>query len=89
MINRRFNDRASCSARNSSKQAFARKPRTNAAPQAIVIDLAQHVVERVPEEMHIAALPRRLRQHLANRHLQPRMVVVGDAKLDAGQTARL
>ena len=35
--------------------------------QAIVVDLARQVVERVAQEVHVAALPRRLRQHLADR----------------------
>ena len=33
--------------------------------QAVVVDLARHVVERVAQEMHVAALLGRLRQNLA------------------------
>jgi hypothetical protein len=36
--------------------------------------------------MHVAALPRRFGQHLADRRFQP-LVVVGDDELDAGETA--
>jgi hypothetical protein len=34
-----------------------------ALAQAIVVDLARHVVERVAQEVHVAALPRGLRHH--------------------------
>src|SRR6516165_4936286 len=56
--------------------------------QAVVIDPARHVIERVPQKMHVAALPGGLREHFTNRRLQP-LMMVGDDKLDAGETARL
>src|ERR1700760_1355542 len=46
------------------------------------------MVERVSEEMHVAALISRLRQNLAQRRPQAG-VIVGDDKFDAVQTARL
>jgi len=46
------------------------------------------VVERVPEEMHIAALPGSAGQDLADRLLEV-LVIVRDDKLDAEQAALL
>ena len=46
------------------------------------------MVERVSEEMHIAALVSGLRQNLAQHRSQPG-VIVGDDKFDPMQTARL
>src|SRR5260221_2804665 len=56
--------------------------------QAVVIDLARHIIECVPEEVHVAALPDRLGQHLANRRLEP-LMVVRDDELDPEETAPL
>src|SRR5579884_449342 len=56
--------------------------------QAIVVHLARHVVERVAQEMHGAALPGGLRENLADRRLQT-LVIVGDDELDAGEPTRL
>ena len=53
---------------------------------AIVVGLAGHVVERVPQEVHVAALPDRLGQQLRHSPLQPG-VVVGDDELDAVEAA--
>jgi hypothetical protein len=55
--------------------------------QAVVVHLARHVIERVPEEMHVAALPRHLGEHFPDRCLET-LVVVGDDKLDTGEAAR-
>ena len=33
--------------------------------QAVIVDAARHIVERIPEEMYVAALIGRLRQNLA------------------------
>jgi len=46
------------------------------------------VVERVSEEMHVAALIGRLRQNLAQRCPQAGMII-GHDEFDAVQTARL
>lgn len=56
--------------------------------QAIVAMLSRQVIERVPEEMHVAALPGRFRDDLADRRDQAGMVV-GDDQLDALEAARL
>lgn len=40
--------------------------------QAIFIDPARHIIERISEEVHIAALPEDADQHFGNRFLQPR-----------------
>jgi len=50
--------------------------------QAVVIDLARHVIQRITQKMHVAALPGRLREHFTDRRLQP-LKIVGDDKLDA------
>ena len=50
--------------------------------QAVVIDLARHVIQRITQKMHVAALPGRLREHFTDRRLQP-LMIVGDDKLDA------
>ena len=52
--------------------------------QAVVVGLAGHVVEGVPEEMDVAPLPGGLGQDLPEGLAQPG-VVVGDHELDAGQ----
>jgi hypothetical protein len=49
--------------------------------QAVAVDLAGHVVQCVPEEVHVAALPRRLRQYLGDRLAKPR-VVIGHGEFD-------
>src|SRR5690242_5645948 len=56
--------------------------------QTIVVDLARYIIERVSEEMHVAALPSGLGQDLADRLLQAG-VIVRDNKLNPGQAARL
>src|SRR5262249_60665990 len=56
--------------------------------QTVVVDPARHVVERVAQKMHIAALVSRFRQNLAQRCPQAG-VIVGDDKLDPMETARL
>jgi hypothetical protein len=53
--------------------------------QAIVIGFAWQVVERVPQEMHVAALPGRFGKHFADGLLQTGMIV-GNDELDARQT---
>src|SRR5438874_7525915 len=62
--------RASGRSRRSPGSGFA-GPRTGSQPaqllQAVVIDPARHVVERVTKKMHVAALISRLRQNLAQR----------------------
>jgi hypothetical protein len=67
-------------------------PRTGSQPaqllQAVVVDPARHVVERVSEEMHLAALIGRLRHNLAQRCPQAGMII-GHDEFDAVQTARL
>jgi hypothetical protein len=35
--------------------------------QAVVVDLARHVVEGIPEKGHVTALPYGFRQHLEDR----------------------
>jgi hypothetical protein len=55
--------------------------------QAVVVDLAQYVVQGVTEEMDITALPGGFRQDLTNRCLKPRMIV-GDHQLYAVKPAR-
>jgi hypothetical protein len=83
--------RTSASSRRSPGSGFA-GPRTGSKPphfqQAIVVDPARHVIQRVAQNMHVAALPDRLRKHLADRRLEPRMVI-GDDEFDAEQTALL
>ena len=49
--------------------------------QAVVVDPARHVVECIPQEMHIAALIGRLRESLAQCRPQTGMIV-GDDKFD-------
>ena len=56
--------------------------------QTVVVHPARHIVERVAQEVHIAALPGRLGQDLADRLLEAGMIVADD-KLDPGQPARL
>ncbi|GLS36973.1 hypothetical protein GCM10010869_25650 [Mesorhizobium tianshanense] len=46
--------------------------------QAVVAVLARQMIERVPEEGHVAALPGRLRDDLADRSDQPSMIVGHD-----------
>jgi hypothetical protein len=50
--------------------------------QAIVIDLAGNIVERVAQEVHIAALPEHAGEDFGDRLIQARMIV-GDDELDA------
>jgi hypothetical protein len=50
--------------------------------QTVVVDPARHVVERIAQEMHIAALICGLRQSFAPRRPEAGMIV-GDNKLDA------
>ena len=59
---------------------------------AVVVDPARHVVERITQKMHVAALISRLRQNLAQNRPEAG-VIVGDDKLDAmlripGEVAR-
>ena len=54
--------------------------------QAVVVDLAGHIVERVAQEVHVTALPCGLRQDLDDRLAEPGMVV-GDHELDACEAA--
>jgi hypothetical protein len=56
--------------------------------QAVVVDPARHVVERVPQEVHVTALICRLRESLAQCRPEAG-VIVGDDKLDAVQTVGL
>src|ERR1700741_74727 len=81
--------RASVRSRRSPGSGFA-GPRTGSEPaqllQAVVIDPARHVVECVSQEVHIATLVSRLRQNLAQRGPQPR-VIVGDHEFDAVEAA--
>lgn len=49
--------------------------------QAIVVDLVEHIVERVAQEVHITALPGHAGENLAD-YLFNRMIV-GDDELDA------
>ncbi|MBB5574623.1 hypothetical protein GGD50_003252 [Rhizobium paranaense] len=56
--------------------------------QAIVAVLARQVVERIPEEMHVTALPGRFRYHFADCRDQSGMVV-GDDELHTPETRRL
>lgn len=56
--------------------------------QAIVAVLSLQVIERVPEEVHVAALPGGFGDHLADRRDQAGMVV-RDNQLDALEAARL
>src|ERR1700756_1032813 len=83
--------RTSARSRRSPGSGFA-GPRTGSEPaqllQAVVVDLAWDIVEGVPEEVDVTALPDRLRQDLADRLLQPRMVV-GDHELHPEQAAAL
>ena len=76
--------RASARSRRSPGSGFA-GPRTGSQPaqllQAVVVDPARHVVARVPQEMHVAALIGRLRQNFAQRRPQTGMIV-GDDKFD-------
>jgi hypothetical protein len=43
--------------------------------QAVVVDLAGHVIERIAQEVHVAALPGGFRQHLDDRLPEPGVVV--------------
>src|SRR6516164_9749565 len=54
--------------------------------QTVVIDLARHVIERIPQKMHVAALPGRLGKHFTDRRLQP-LMIVGDDELDTAEAA--
>ena len=56
--------------------------------KAIVIGLARNIIERVAQEMHITALPDRLGKNLADRGLEPRMIVRHD-ELDAFEATAL
>jgi hypothetical protein len=64
--------RTSARSRRSPGSGFA-GPRTGSEPaqllQAVVVYLPGHVIERIPQEMHIVALPRRLGEHFAERRL--------------------
>jgi hypothetical protein len=51
-------------------------------PQAVVVDLAWHVVERVAQEVHVTALPSGLGQDFDDRLLEAGMIV-RDHELDA------
>ena len=51
--------------------------------QAVVVHLARHVVECVPQKMHVTALVDGLGQHLLDGAPEPSMGV-GDDELDAG-----
>jgi hypothetical protein len=54
--------------------------------QAVVTMLAWQVIERVPKEMNVTALPGGLRDHLADRRDETGMIV-GDHQFDAPQAA--
>src|SRR5438094_4941304 len=54
--------------------------------QAVVVGLAWQVVERVPQEVDVAALEGSFGEHFANRPAQTGMVI-GDDQLDAVQAA--
>ena len=56
--------------------------------QTVVVRLARQVVQGVAQEVHVAALPGRFRQNLADRPLQTR-VVVGHDELDPVQAPLL
>ncbi len=56
--------------------------------QALVVPLPGHVIQGIPEKMHVAALPGGGGQDFGNRLLQPRMIV-RDHDLDAGAAAFL
>ncbi len=83
--------RASARSRRSPGSGFA-GPRTGSQPaqllQAVVVDPARHVVERVPEEMHVAALIGRFGESLAQCRPETG-VIIGDDEFDAVQTTRL
>src|SRR5438270_6117685 len=83
--------RASGRSRRSPGSGFA-GPRTGSQPaqllQAVVADLARHVVERVGQEIHVAALIGGFRQSLAQRRPEAG-VIIGEDELDAVRTARL
>lgn len=46
--------------------------------KAIIIGFARQVVERIPQEVNVAALPDRLRQRLLNGAAQTGMIVAED-----------
>lgn len=56
--------------------------------QAVVAVLPRQMIERVPEEVHVAALPGGFGDHLADRCHQAG-VIVGHNQLDALEAARL
>jgi hypothetical protein len=49
---------------------------SKAVAQTVVVDVARHVVQRVPEEVHVAALPCGLRQDLDDCLPEPGVVVL-------------
>src|SRR6202048_5343906 len=56
--------------------------------QAIIVDPARHVIEGVPQQMHVAALIGRLRQSLAQGGSEA-SVVISHYEFDAVETTRL
>jgi hypothetical protein len=56
--------------------------------QAIVVALSREMIDGIPQEVHVAALPGSTRQAFRNRLFQP-FVVIRDHKLDAVETALL
>ena len=54
--------------------------------QAVIGQLARQTVERVPQEVHVAALPSRAGEDLPDR-LPQTLVIVRDDELDAKQSA--
>ena len=55
---------------------------------AVVVSLAGQIVERIAEEVNVAALLDRFREELSDGPFDPR-VIVGDDELHAVQPARL
>src|SRR3954454_21947464 len=82
---------ASASSRRSPRSGLAGR-RAGSGPaqllQAVVVRLARQVVQRVPQEVDVAALDEGSRQDLAERRLEPG-VVVSDRELDAVQAPLL
>lgn len=56
--------------------------------QAVVVALARHMIQRVPEEMNITPLPGRLRQNLRDRLAEAGMIV-GDHELHTVEAEKL
>ena len=52
--------------------------------QAVIGDLARHVIKRIAQNMHLAALPHRTRPDLADCLLEA-LMVIGHDKLDPEQ----